>query len=77
MELHRMFRVPRTGGLETKLIVCPGSMQFGVKEEAAEVNDLHSNMKYCDSSIFVRIEDRGIGFRCFNLSCCRICPKGI
>lgn len=37
MELHRMFRVPRTGGLETKLIVCPDSMQFGVKEEAAEV----------------------------------------
>ena len=37
MELHRMFRVPRTGGLETKLVICPDSMQFGVKEEAAEV----------------------------------------
>ena len=37
MELHRMFRVPRTGGLETNLIVRSGSVQFGVKEEAAEV----------------------------------------
>lgn len=32
-----LFRVPRTGGLETNLIVRSGSVQFGVKEEAAEV----------------------------------------
>jgi len=37
IEFHRMFRVPRTGGLETNLIVCPGSVQLSVKEEAAGV----------------------------------------